>query len=547
MKPTLNSTNPEHLTYAHGMLDIAVLGGIRLEGLDRMRVTLKISVAEDERPALRHNLDLYNDTQVEKLIRRVAEKLEVGTSVIGAALAELTDELEHYRLREIENQDRQPERKKLLTSEEIQAARLYLSSPNLMARTREDIGKAGVIGEENNRLLMYLIFTSRKRDNPLHIISLGSSGIGKTHLQEKVGALIPAEDKLEITTLSGNAFYYFGQRELRNKLILIEDLDGAEDVLYPLREIKSKKQLTKTVVIKNTKGETRTVTLKVEGPVSVAGCTTKETLYQDNANRSFLIYIDESREQDENIMQYQRAESAGRIDKIAEHQIVEQFKNRQRVLQPVQVRNPYAEQLKIPQEVFKPRRTNAHYLAFIEAVTFYHQYQREKQYDQDTGEEFIATTLEDIREANTLMKAVLLRKSDPLNASCRSYLEWLKQWLHKEQKNTFTNQQVRQHLRINPSNQKRYMVQLQERDYIQKVQGEKGKTHEFAITSLEEYEQLKAGVGSVLDTLLDHLVSSSYRFTGGSHPDRTTKGKENQPVKQSSSPKKKTSTGTKSA
>ena len=57
MKPTLNSTNPEHLTYAHGMLDIAVLGGIRLEGLDRMRVTLKIKITQDQRPALRHNLD----------------------------------------------------------------------------------------------------------------------------------------------------------------------------------------------------------------------------------------------------------------------------------------------------------------------------------------------------------------------------------------------------------------------------------------------------------------------------------------------------------
>ena len=56
--------------------------------------------------------------------------------------------------------------------------------------------------------------------------------------------------------------------------------------------------------------------------------------------------------------------------------------------------------LQIPKEVFKPRRTNAHYLAFIEAVTFYHQYQREKCHDTETGEEFIETTLEDIKEAN---------------------------------------------------------------------------------------------------------------------------------------------------
>ena len=245
MTNKLNITNPEHLTYAHEPLDIAVLGGIRLEGLDRMRVTLKIQL---EHLALRHNLDLYNDTQVEKLVRKVAERMEVGTSVIASALTDLTDCLEQYRLEEKERQEIQdrPTRKPL-TADEIKKAQLYLSSPNLMDRTKEDIGKAGVIGEHGNRVLMYLVFTSRKRANPLHIISLGSSGIGKTHLQEKVSALIPEEDKLEITTLSGNAFYYFGQQELRNKLILIEDLDGADQVLYPLREIKSKKRITKTV------------------------------------------------------------------------------------------------------------------------------------------------------------------------------------------------------------------------------------------------------------------------------------------------------------
>jgi hypothetical protein len=198
-----------------------------------------------------------------------------------------------------------------------------------------------VIGEEDNRLLMYLIFTSRKREHPLHVISLGSSGIGKTHLQEKVSALIPEEDKLEITTLSGNAFYYFGQQELRNKLILIEDLDGTDEVLYPLREIKSKRQVTKTVVIKNTKGETRTVTLKVEGPVCVSGCTTKESLYEDNANRSFLIYIDESKEQDSKIMAFQRKLSAGKVDLSQQWKLIESFQNMQRVLMPIQVRNPF--------------------------------------------------------------------------------------------------------------------------------------------------------------------------------------------------------------
>ena len=34
--------------------------------------------------------------------------------------------------------------KKFLTPEELKEAQLYLSSPNLIERTKEDIGKAGV-------------------------------------------------------------------------------------------------------------------------------------------------------------------------------------------------------------------------------------------------------------------------------------------------------------------------------------------------------------------------------------------------------------------
>ena len=66
----------------------------------------------------------------------------------------------------------------------------------------------------------------------------------------------------------------------------------------------------------------------------------------------------------------------------------------QRLLEPIKVVNPFAELLQIPKEVFKPRRTNSHYLQFVEVITFYHQLQREQKADQETGELFIETTLE---------------------------------------------------------------------------------------------------------------------------------------------------------
>ena len=358
----VNFNNPESLIYQNEILKLTVLGGIKLEGLDRLRATLKIELKRSSVPPVRHNLDLYNDTQTEKLIRKTAEKLETGTSIIAASLSELIEQLEEYRVKQIkENQPKAYEPPKL-TAVQRKEAETFLTTPKLLERTNEMIGKSGMIGEESNRLLMYLIFTSRKQNQPLHIVSLGASGTGKTHLQEKVSELIPEEDKIEITTLSENAFYYFGQRELKNKLILIEDLDGADNALYPLRELQSKKRISKTVAHKNTNGETKTMHLVVEGPVSVAGCTTQEQIYEDNANRSFLIYLDESEEQDQRIMDYQRKLAAGKVNHEQEQKAVELLSNCQRLLEPIRIVNPFAEILQIPKEVFKPRRTNNHYL-----------------------------------------------------------------------------------------------------------------------------------------------------------------------------------------
>jgi hypothetical protein len=521
--PKINSTNPDAISYQTEELGFTVLGGIRLEGLDRMRVTLKIEVLDRKfkhylnNPdiadlALRQNLDLYNDSQTEKLIRRTAERLEVGSTQVAKALAAITSQLEVYRLEQIAAAAHQGGPwKKMLSPGETEAAKAFLQMPNLMQRTGEAIGKSGVTGEEQNRLLMYIIYTSRKLSQPLHIISLGSSGTGKTHLQEKVGELIPEEDKLEITTLSENAFYYFGQRELSHKLILIEDLEGAMNVLFPLRELQSKRQISKTVTFKDTRGITKTITLKVEGPVSVAGCTTKERIYEDNANRSFLLYLDESPAQDKAIMDYQKQASAGKVDTAAQQRIKNLMQDCQRILQQVKIVNPYAPQLELPKEVFKPRRTNKHYLDFIEAVTFYHQYQREQKADEATGEVYIETTPEDIEQANYLMKAILLRKSDELSGACRNYFEQLKTYLKASPtggglEGAFTNRQAGQALRIAHSTVKRHHYELHNAGLIKIKQDKKSKSYWYEVCSTEEYEALKNRISGVLDEVLEKIA-----------------------------------------
>jgi predicted transcriptional regulator len=501
----LDTTNSNNYQYETKHLEIHILGGLKINKLESLRITLSIQKLKSNN-ILRHSIDLYNDNQVEKFTRKVAERLEIGTSVVRGTLQELTHELENYRfilLQKLETENK-PFIKEL-TKKEIQEAENFLKGERLLANTNEYIGRSGVIGEEVNRLLMYLIFTSRKTNNPLHCISLGSSGTGKTHLQSKVAELIPQEDKIEMTVLSANAFYYFNRTELQNKLVLIEDLDGAESVLYPLRELQSKKRITKTVVHKDSKGTTKTIHLTVEGPVSVAGCTTQESIYEDNSNRSFLLYIDESEVQDKKIMDYQRLVSAGKVNESEQIKATELLCNVQRILKPIKVINPFAEYLELPQSVFKPRRTNSHYLQFIEAITFYKQYQRTHQVNEETGELFIETTIEDIKEANELITEVLLRKSDTITGATRNHLENLKKYLEKNSQTTFTNTEIRRNLRVKQTTLQRYHNQLLLENYIRKIKGEKGKAHHYEIVNVQEYTDLKEQINKALADCLLHI------------------------------------------
>jgi len=513
----IDISNPNAITYITEELGFTILGGIRMDGLDRLRVTIRIEVVNrkfeyyqnnPEIAALpvNHNLDLYNDVQVEKLIRKAAERLEVGTLQITKSIADITRQLELYRLQQLEEQQTKSEKqKKILSSPEREEATTFSSEQNLLKRTNDLIGKSGVIGEEKNRMRMFIIFLTRLMENPLHIISFGSSGAGKSHLQEKVAELIPEEDKVPSTSFTSNALYYMGEYDLQHKIILIEDMDGAEPVLYALRELISKKHIIKLVPQKDSKGVTKTMVFKVKGPVTVAGCTTKERVYEDNANRSFLIYIDESKEQDEKIMEYQRSISAGKINKAEENRIKEFLQNVQRIMQPVQVINPYAEFLKIPDEVLKPRRSNAHYLHFIEAITFYKQHQREKKTDQVTGEIYIETTLEDIEEANELMKDVLLRKADELSGATRNYFEQLKALLQEQKQSTFTNKEIRKALRLPGTTVRRYHNELLQNGYIKLQESKKQKGYCYEIVSYEEYNQLQNNITVVLDEILNQL------------------------------------------
>jgi len=198
------STQLEHgtgglLIYRNALLIVTVLGGVKLEGLDRMRVTLKVEVPDSPRPPVRHNLDLYNDNQLGKLVRVIAARLEVGMSVTEACLAELIEALEAWRLAEIQKQCEQEETIAPLSEAQEAQAREDLKRDGLLQWTGERLGESGIVGEERNRLVLFIVMVSRLLASPLSAVCMARSGVGKSHLMERVAQCMPDPAKLECT------------------------------------------------------------------------------------------------------------------------------------------------------------------------------------------------------------------------------------------------------------------------------------------------------------------------------------------------------------
>lgn len=90
----LDTTNPYKLRYTSDTAHYYVQGGLP-KTTDNMKIMLVIEEKASTQKA-RNRIDLYEDKQVEKLCREVSEKLSLQTDTMQADLYRLTDLLEQY-------------------------------------------------------------------------------------------------------------------------------------------------------------------------------------------------------------------------------------------------------------------------------------------------------------------------------------------------------------------------------------------------------------------------------------------------------------------
>tara|TARA_R110002072_G_scaffold239108_1_gene396801 strand:- start:19 stop:405 length:387 start_codon:yes stop_codon:yes gene_type:complete len=115
----------------------------------------------------------------------------------------------------------------------------------------------------------------------------------------------------------------------------------------------------------------------------------------------------------------------------------------------------------------------------------------------------------------------LLRKSDTITGATRNHLECLKAYLAKNNQTTFTNTEIRRHLRIKETTLRRYNAQLLAEDYIQRIKNAKTKSYCFKIVDVDEYSNLKQQIDNALSTCVSKITTpTQHRELATSPPSR---------------------------
>ncbi len=503
---------PDYMSYETDQLTITLWGGIEIHTVNRLRATLHIKLINNEYQSFRDTADLYSHSQTDRLIKQASEKLEISTSIMGEAITGLTKELESYRQQKREEKRQNEESKERqsldrFSREQMQEANEFIRSSELTQLTYGLFNNLGMIGQQDNATLLFFIFLTRFFKNPLHAIVMGSSGSGKTHLLQGVAGTVPKQHINVTTSLSENTLYYTPKDFLKNKILLQEDLDGAYNALLPLRELMSNQSISRFSTKTNSRtGDSKQVYLHVEGPVCVAGATTKDKVYEDNANRSFLIQIEESPKHEAQVMEHQGKVAAGLIDFKEYEQNINLLKACQLLIEPMEVLIPFAPKLELPPHVFKKMRTKNHYLTLIKSITLWNQKQR-KQTTDNEGNKYLISTLEDVQWANFLCKDNLLRKSDELSGKTRNFFESLKELVKQWEVKTFYAKDVRKYLRMHPMTLQRHFNELERRGLMRCVSRSNKPGNEYEISVWDDFEQLKSGM-DIMDTILEKLKKS---------------------------------------
>lgn len=504
----LDTSNPYNILYKGEIARYSIRGGVRSD-MDSLKVSIVIESLKQAGPYMkyRNKVDLYENRQVEKIAREAADKLDVRADLVELDMHHLTDLLENYRDSLYSHgKEGEPRQQVKADPATIARCREFLSSPDLMERLNRVIRESGVVGEETNRMFLFIIATSYKMADTLHALIQGSTGSGKTHLLDRVSRLMPQEDVKRFTRVTDSSFYNYGAYDLQNKLICLEDLDGMkEEAQLAFRELQSREMLSTSTTGQDEKGNLRSYEKVVYGPIASLSCTTRGDIYEDNMSRCFVIAVDETAEQTARVISYQNRRASGAIDPEREQVTAIMLQNCIRLLKPYQVINPYADKVQLPKEAHKIRRLNELYQSFVRQVTLVNQYRR----DKDSRGRLI-TRKEDLLLAADIMFESILLKIDELDGGLRQFYERLKDYVKTmggDHPGTygFGQREIRMALNVSKSQLQRYIYDLRGLEYIVLSDGHPNRGYRYRIIYWDDITRIRGRLKRHLEGQLAQL------------------------------------------
>nr|WP_114192138.1 CHC2 zinc finger domain-containing protein [Edaphovirga cremea] len=362
-----------------------------------------------------------------------------------------------------------------LDESQQEAALALLKDPDLIGRITDDLAACGVVGESTNLVAGYLAAVSRKLDRPLAVLIQSSSAAGKSSLMDAVLNLIPPEERLQYSAMTGQSLFYLGETNLQHKILAIAEEEGVRQAAYALKLLQSEGELTIASTGKDeATGNLVTKQYTVKGPVMLMLTTTAIDVDEELLNRCLVLTVNESREQTEAIHALQRHKQTleGLLMANEKSYLTELHQNAQRLLRPLNVVNPFAHQLTFMSDKTRTRRDHMKYLTLIQSVALLHQYQREVKRAEHRGQvvEYIEVTREDIALANRLAHEILGRTLDEMPPQTRKLLGLIQQWVadsgQPRNEMLFSRKQVRDVLHWGDTQLKIHLARLVEMEYL---------------------------------------------------------------------------------
>ncbi len=408
----------------------------RIRGLGKassfelLRVNVLVARAHPRRGEVFHvdSLDLYSARARGVFARQAGEELGVAEELVARDLGRVLLACEEHAERAVREAQAPKEPEVQLSEQERERALGLLKDPGLVERVVADFGRVGMVGEQENCLVGYLAAVSRKLDRPLAVIVQSTSAAGKSALQDAVLSMVPEEERVSFSAMTGQSLFYMGESDLQHKVLAVAEEEGAERAAYALKLLQSEGELRIASTGKDGQtGRLVTHTYTVRGPVAIMLTTTTIDVDEELLNRCVVLSVDEEREQTRAIHERQRErETLGGL--LAEHErqaVVKLHQDAQRLLEPLAVVNPFARALTFSDARTRTRRDHMKYLTLIRAVALLHQHQRPRRTaaTADGGVlTYIEATREDILLANRLAHAVLGRSLDELPPGTRRLL-----------------------------------------------------------------------------------------------------------------------------